>query len=104
MKKGNPVAFIERIQKYPELHHRFEQLLTLVEDNAGDVQKASEAEQRVIEELQQMGKVALTAWGNQKIANLSTIYDKKTDSRVLVKKTLVAYELRKSQISRTCFS
>jgi len=77
MKKANTMNFMERIQKHPELQHRFDQLLSIVEDSAGDIQKASEAEQRVIEELQQMGNAALSAWGNQKVSHLSETYDQK---------------------------
>jgi len=35
MKKANTMNFMERIQKHPELQHRFEQLLSIVEDSAG---------------------------------------------------------------------
>ena len=36
--------FIKRIEKQPVLLKRFEQLLCIVEDSAGDIQKADEAE------------------------------------------------------------
>ena len=44
MENISRVTFLEKIQKYPELQQRFEQLLLLVKTVAGDVQKASEAE------------------------------------------------------------
>lgn len=58
-----------------------------MEDSAGDIQKASEAEQRVIEELQQMGNAAITAWGNQKVGGLSASYDQKDGFSRVGKKT-----------------
>jgi hypothetical protein len=47
---------------YPELRARFERLLGVVENASGDVEKAAEAERRVIVELQQMGSEVLHAW------------------------------------------
>ncbi len=39
---------MERIEKQPALLKRFEQLLNIVENSTGDIQKANEAEMRVI--------------------------------------------------------
>jgi histidinol dehydrogenase len=39
-----------------------ESLLSVVENAEGDLAKANEAEQRVIEEIRQMGQVALQEW------------------------------------------
>ncbi len=52
---------MERIEKQPALLKRFEQLLSIVENSTGDIQKANEAEMRVIKELREMGNEALTA-------------------------------------------
>ncbi len=46
---------MERIEKQPALLKRFEQLLNIVENSTGDIQKANEAEMRVIKELREMG-------------------------------------------------
>lgn len=71
--------FMKRLEKQPALLKRFEQLLCIVEDNAGDIQKASEAEIRVIEELRELGNEALTAWGEQQVSTLTENHKKKED-------------------------
>ena len=45
----------ERLKDLPEVRARFERMLELIENAAGDVEKAAEAERRVTEELRQMG-------------------------------------------------
>src|SRR5258708_39052875 len=52
----------KRLEAHPELRARFERLLGVVENTAGDVEKAAEAERRVIKELRQMGSEVLHAW------------------------------------------
>ena len=59
--------FMKRIEKQPALLKRFEQLLCIVENSTGDIQKANEAEMRVIKELREMGNEVLTAWGEQQV-------------------------------------
>jgi len=52
----------ERMKDLPEVSARFERMLDPIENAAGDVEKAAEAERRVIEELQQMGNEVLHSW------------------------------------------
>lgn len=52
----------ERLEAHPILKSRIESLLDVVENAAGDLEKADAAEQRVIEELRQMGNDALHGW------------------------------------------
>lgn len=52
----------ERLNSYPVLKKRFESLLEVVENTNGDLVKAAEAEQRVIEELRSMGNEVLSDW------------------------------------------
>jgi len=56
----------ERLREYPGLRERIEALVGVVENASGDVVKADEAEQRVVEELRQMGQAALQAWAERK--------------------------------------
>ena len=51
----------ERLREYPELQARFEEMLAIVENADGDIVKADEAEERVIQELRQLGRSALQA-------------------------------------------
>jgi hypothetical protein len=59
-------SFEERLRQYPELRKRFEELLRVVENAGGDAVKANEAEDRVVEELHQMGQTAMQAWAERK--------------------------------------
>lgn len=56
----------ERLRSYPHLRSRVESLLELVEDAAGDFDKADKAEQKVIEELRRMGNEILHDWAESK--------------------------------------
>src|SRR5512143_458694 len=55
----------ERLNRHPRLRARVESLLEVVEDAAGECEKADAAERRVIEDLRQMGHDALTAWAER---------------------------------------
>jgi hypothetical protein len=54
--------FQERLSRHPKLRSRMEELLNIVENAAGDLEKADAAERRVTEELRQMGAEALQGW------------------------------------------
>jgi nucleotidyltransferase/DNA polymerase involved in DNA repair len=49
----------ERLKAYPELKAKIETMLGIIENSGGEVQKAAEAERRIIEELRQMGNEVL---------------------------------------------
>ena len=55
----------ERCRDHPELQAKIESLLAVVENAAGDVEKAAEAERRVTEELRQLGNEALHGWARR---------------------------------------
>lgn len=55
----------ERLKDLPEVRARFERMLELIENSAGDVEKAAEAERRVTEELRQMGNEVLHGWARR---------------------------------------
>ncbi len=55
----------QRLNAHPELKARIEGLLSVVENAQGDVLLADAAEQRVIEEIQQLGQAALQGWANR---------------------------------------
>ena len=52
----------ERLKAHPHLKQRIEKLLEIVEEASGDLDKADEVEQRVIEELQGIGNEVLHDW------------------------------------------
>jgi hypothetical protein len=55
----------ERLNRHPELKTKIESLLSVVENAEGDLLKANEAEQRMIEEVRQLGQVALQEWATR---------------------------------------
>jgi hypothetical protein len=52
----------ERLKDFPELRARIERMLGVVENSAGDVEKAAKAEEHVTDELRQMGSEVLPYW------------------------------------------
>ena len=68
------VSLDKGLKKYPYLMSRFEAILEIVEDKAGSLDKADEAEQLLIDEIRQMGKEALHDWAvgkeKEKVKNL----------------------------------
>src|SRR3989441_6241818 len=55
----------ERLKEYPELKAKIETMLSIIENSGGDVEKAAEAECRIIEEMRQMGNEVLHGWARR---------------------------------------
>ncbi len=77
-----------RLNDYPELKKRVENLLDVVENANEDAELADEAERQVIETLRDMGHDALTGWasrseqhhGDQSEKKFGTPHEKKSSS------------------------
>lgn len=80
-------SLAQRLLQHPHLHSRIEALLDVVENADGDVLKADEAEQRVIEEIRQIGQEALQAWAERKLSRVTSESDKRKDLSRKEKKT-----------------
>jgi hypothetical protein len=63
-----------RLNDYPELRAKIERLLSVVENAEGDLIKADEAEQKVVEEIRQLGQTALQTWAMRQEAEQSAAY------------------------------
>ena len=61
----DPPNLEERLNRHPELKAKIESLLSVVENAQGNLSKANEAEQRVIEEIRQLGQAALQGWATR---------------------------------------
>ena len=72
---------LERLNCHPRLRARVENLLGVVEDAAGDCEKADDAERRVIEELRQLGNEALTAWAERGVEKSAAMAQAEPDWR-----------------------
>jgi len=55
----------QRLNRHPELKVKIEILLSVVENAEGDLVRADDAEQRVIEEMRQIGQTALQGWATR---------------------------------------
>lgn len=77
----------ERLREYPELYERMEELMGVVENAEGDVVKADEAEQRVMEELRMMGQAALQGWADRKAARVEKAAESEAGLQRREKKT-----------------
>ena len=55
----------ERLKDHPDLIARLEALADIVENSDGDVEKADEAERRVLEEVRLMGHQVLQGWAQR---------------------------------------
>ena len=82
-------VLLERLNRHPHLRDRMEGLLAVVEDAAGDCQKADAAERRVIEELRQMGNDALTAWAERGVEKQAVLAQAEPDWRPGGKKNCI---------------
>jgi hypothetical protein len=76
------VTLEQRLSRYPSLKNRIELIINIVEDSAGDCQKANEAEIRVIEELRQMGSEALHCWSEHKMVQTIEDFDKEHSTAI----------------------
>jgi len=85
----NSDDFFQRLQRHPQLRAKFESLLDVVENASGDVVKAHEAEERVFEELRQMGQHAIQAWAERKHQKLVAECDSHSDLSHKQKKALL---------------
>ena len=76
-RKASPKSIDERLREHPELRARVERLLDVVENADGDVIKADEAEQRVLEELRRMGQEALQGWAENRQEKQEQYWDER---------------------------
>ncbi len=74
--KNTKIGLEERLDKHPQIKQRFETLLDIVEDADGDLDKANAAEERVIQELQQIGREAIEHWAKAKEEKQTEKYQK----------------------------
>ena len=67
-----------RLDKHPEVRARVEQLLDVCDDRAGDLRSADDAEQRVIEELRELGHEVLEDWATGQVEARCAVLDRTT--------------------------
>lgn len=67
----------ERLAQHPELRTKIESLLLVIENAKGDLNRADDAEQAVLEEIRGIGQTALGEWAQstQEAAQKSFLQD-----------------------------
>lgn len=95
---GRKGSLEERLKDLPEVRARFEKMLDVIENAAGDVEKAAEAERRVIEELRQMGNEVLHEWAHRQQQKKEAEFNSKPGVNRSEKKTFIGtHNLEKSK-------
>ena len=87
----NQPSLEERLKEYPELKTKIESMLAIIENAGGDVEKAAEAERRIIEELRQMGNEVLHSWARRQQQKKGEEYDTKPGVNRKEKKALLVH-------------
>ena len=83
----NKPGLEERLKQYPELKTKIETMLAIVENAGGDVEKAAEAERRIIEEMRQLGSEVLHSWARRQQEKKEEEYNAKPGVNRKEKKT-----------------
>jgi len=91
----------ERLKEYPELKAKIETLLGIIENAGGDIEKAAEAERRIIEELRQVGNEVLHGWARRQQEKKEKEYDAKPGVNRKEKKPLLVHATGKNRNRRT---
>ena len=81
--------FLRRLREYPELKAKIETLLAIIENAGGDVEKAAEAERRIIEEMRKMGNEVMHSWARQQQQKKEAEYQAKPGMNRKEKKTSI---------------
>jgi hypothetical protein len=97
---GKRESVAKRLERHPELKARVERLLDVVEDTAGDVRLADEAERRAIEELRQMGRDVMQGWGQKASSKEALEMEAKGGVIRHVKKTPLDVHVRRNHGGR----
>lgn len=79
----------EKLKDHPELRVKFERMLDIIENASGDVEKAAEAERRVMEELRQMGSDVLHSWARRQEQKKEAVCNQKPGVNRKVKKNSI---------------
>ena len=97
----NQPSLEERLKEYPELKTKIESMLAIIENAGGDVEKAAEAERRIIEELRQMGNEVLQSWARRQQQKKEEEYNTKPGVNRKEKKARLVHATGENRNSRT---
>lgn len=66
-KQMSDQEMLRRLGTHPQIRNRIASLLAAVDDTAGDLKLADDAELRLTQELQRMGQEAMQAWASAQV-------------------------------------
>jgi len=90
------IDFLKRLEEYPHLRKRFEEILSVTEND--DMITADEAEERAIEEVRKLGQEILHGWAlRQHNRQVHKLKKKHPEARKQGKKTLLAVNIWKNR-------
>lgn len=75
----NKLSLEERLSDNPELLKRFDEIAALVENAAGDVVRADDAELRAIQEVRLLGAEVMRGWASRQNSQVSKNFEDKTE-------------------------
>lgn len=58
---------LARLRRHPDIRSSMASLLSAVDDTAGDLKRADDAEDRLVEEMQRLGQQAMQAWAEAQV-------------------------------------
>jgi hypothetical protein len=70
-----------RLAQYPELRARFEEILSVIENEQGDTFTADEAEERAFEQVRKLGQEVLQSWAERKHERVVQDYDMRRETQ-----------------------
>lgn len=62
MNEKEDEIFFDKLEKYPRLKKRFDEILNIAENSSGELVTADEAEAKAIEEVRKLGQELLKEW------------------------------------------
>jgi len=65
--KVSDEEILTRLRRHPQIRSRVAALLAVVEDSKGDLKRADDAEDRLMEEMRRLGQEAMQSWAQVQV-------------------------------------
>ena len=85
---------VAKLDKHPWIKEWIASMLEVVENTQGDLKRADEAEERVIEEVRRMGQQVLQAWAASRVEHTEHALRQEGLASRQGKKTSLAHDVR----------
>ena len=95
--KFSDAEFLALPEKHPDLRDRFASIVSAVENSEGNLKEADAAEERIIEEMRLLGRVAMQGWAERQVEVTEREIRQQPQMHRQGKKTPLAYETRRDR-------